>query len=275
MKKNSHLIIFTIAMTFLFINCGKELKKHERIIKKSEEEEIKLLLDRILEINRSTPESFSADFTVDGRFHKNKKFKSIGKVTYKKEPQKMRISFIDYVFKSPITTIVQDGNVLKFYLPVEKKLYLDNTDTVNLKNYIGINLKFNFIYKFIIGEIPLIENYKVKQGLIAKANSKREEEETYIILENSEYYETISLKNNIPNKVLLINKITTKRYEFYLENPSCKDNWLNYRSLKFISKENGHRAIIRITSMKCNIPVNIKKITRIKVSKNTKIIKVQ
>ncbi len=275
MKKSSYLIIFTISTIFLSSNCGKELKKHERIIKKHEDEEIKLLLDRILEINRSTPESFSADFTVEGRFQKNKKFKSIGKLIYKKEPQKMRISFIDYVFKSPITTIVQDGNVLKFYLPVEKKLYLDRTDTVNLKNYIGIDLNFNFIYKFIIGEIPLIENYQVKQGLIAKANSEMKQEETYIILENIKYYETISLKNNTPNKVLLINKITKKRYEFYLGNASCKDNWLNFRSLKFISKGSGHRAIIKIKKRKCNIPVNVRKITRIKLSKNTKIIKIK
>ncbi len=274
MEKRYYPIICTLIAILFSTNCSRDLKKHERIVKKPEDEKVKLLLDSMREVNRCTPKSFSADFTIDGRFYNKKKFKSIGKMIYNKEPRKMRVTIIDYVFKSPITTIVQDGKVLKFYFPIEKKLYIDSTDKINLKNYIGIDLNFNFIYKFIIGEIPLIENYQVKQGLITKDTSNRKDKEVYIILENSEYYETISLKNNIPNKVLLINKITKKRDEFYLEHQSYKDNRLSFSSLKFVSKEKGHRVILRINRLTCNIPVNLWKITRIKLLKKTKIIKV-
>lgn len=275
MKKSLYLILCIVAAIVFSPDCSREIKKQEKIVKKPEDEKVKLLLNSMLEVNRCTPKSFSADFTIDGRFHNKKKFKSIGKVIYNKEPRKMRLTIIDYVFKSPITTIVLDGEVLKFYFPVEKKLYIDSTDAINLKNYIGIDLNFNFLYKFIIGEIPLIENYQVKQGLITKGNSKEKGEEVYIILENSEYYETISLKNNIPNKVLLINKTTKTRDEFYLEHQSYKDNRLSFSSLKFVSKEKGHRAVLRIKRLNCNIPVNLWKITRIKLLKKTKIIKVR
>ena len=180
-------------------------------------------------------------------------------------------SLIDFIFKSPIAIIVQDDNTLKFYFPAEKKLVIDNINTVNLKNYINLDLDFTLLYRFITGSIPLIENYQIREGLIAKAKEKKDDE-VYIILENDRYFETISFKKDIPNKVLLINKMSKEKSEFYLKQPCCKDNILSYKSIKFVSTTSGHRIIIRMNSWKHNVKVSPRSISRLRVPRGTKVI---
>ena len=69
MKKSLYLILCIVAAIVFSPDCNREIKKQEKIVKKPEDEKVKLLLNSMLEVNRCTPKSFSADFTIDGRFH--------------------------------------------------------------------------------------------------------------------------------------------------------------------------------------------------------------
>ncbi len=251
--------------------CGKEIIKEEQTLEKSEREKVYTLLKRLQEINEHSPNSFKAHFIIEGMLNNKKRFKSIGNAVYNKTPTKMKITFIDFVFKSPIAIIVQDGTTLKFYFPAEKKLLIDNINTINLKNYLDLDLEFTLLYRFITGAIPVIENYQIREGLIARAKEKKDDE-VYIILENDRYFETISFKKDIPNKVLLINKTSKEKSEFYLEKPCCKDNRLLYKSIKFVSTTSGHRIIIRMNSWKDNVKVSPQSIFRLRVPRGTKVI---
>jgi hypothetical protein len=264
-----YLIIITI--TLLTSMCGKEIIKEEQILEKSEREKVYSLLKRLKEINEHSPNSFKAHFIIEGILNNKKRFKSIGNAVYNKTPTKMKITFIDFVFKSPITIIVQDGPTLKFYFPTEKKLLIDNINTINLKNYLDLDLEFTLLYRFITGAIPVIENYQIREGLIAKAKEKKDDE-VYIILENDRYFETISFKKDLPNKILL--KTSKEKAEFYLEKPCCKDNRLSYKSIKFVSTTSGHRIIIRMNSWKDNVKVSPRSISQLRLPRGTKVIRV-
>jgi hypothetical protein len=255
--------------------CAGRTITGDRNVAQADNSQVRSMVNIIEDINSNAPKSFMANFVVEGRMANNKKFKSLGEVAYSSELKKMKIAFLDSVFRSPVTIILQEDRSLKFYLPVDKKLYLDNADTINLKNYVDVRIDYGFLSSLASGRIPLIPGYTVKQGISqqdAKSDSARE---YYIILENSNQYETISMKDNIPGKIMLLNKATNDRMEFYLENPVRDNNVLYYKSIRFISLQTGDRISVMFNSLKFNPRINAGKDLTLSVPKNTQVIRFQ
>ena len=230
------------------------------------------LMMKIDDINSSSPSGIIAGFVVDGRLSKNKKFKSLGQLVYDGRLKKMKISFIDSVFRSPMAIVLQEGENIKFHLPVEKKIYLDRVNTVDLKNYLNVNVNYSFLQTLAIGKIPLIDEYSVKQGVLHK--DENDKIEHFIILENNMLYETISFSNNIPNRIMLLNKHTKEKMEFYLEKPELNDNVLYYKTIRFVSLKSGERITVVFNSLSLNPKNNASKNFVLPVPSGTEIIRV-
>ncbi len=141
-----------IAAAFM-ASCASTPPEQDKRVSASDIERSRRLLGIVQEINAKAIDSYSAQFTVEGIFGKNK-FNSIGEALYNRNPRMARYTFFDIVFKSPLTILVQDGNSLKLYFPAEKTLYLDSVETINLKNYAAVDIDFALIYPFASGRIP-------------------------------------------------------------------------------------------------------------------------
>jgi len=213
-----------IACLTIALSCAGRSVAEDRSIRDAGEEKVRNLMGKINEMNENAPVAFTAGFVVDGRVGKNKKFKTLGEIIHSAASKKTRISFLDSVFRSPMTVVLQDDRSLKFYLPVEKKMYLDNVDLIDLKSYVDVPVDYRFISSLAAGRIPLIPGYTVKQGVAQADSAPGSPGEYYIILENLNHYQTISLKNEIPNKIMLLNKATRDKMEFYLEKPVKSNN---------------------------------------------------
>jgi hypothetical protein len=235
--------------------------------------QVRHLVSKIEEINANSPRAFTAKFVVDGRMGKNKKFKTLGELVYSGDLKKLKISFLDSVFRSPMTILLQEDRSLKFYLPVDKKLYLDNADTINLKEYVDVRIDYGFLSSLASGRIPLIQDYTVKQGISHQDDKSETAKEYYVILENSSLYQTISMKNDVPSKIMLMNKSTKEKMEFYLENPVRDNNVLYYKSIRFISLQSGDRINVVFNSLNFSPRINVDRDLILTVPKNTEIIR--
>ncbi len=265
-------VVMSAALCWLGACAGRTVQT-ERGAVHADTTRVRSMMGKIEEINSNAPRSFRANFVVEGRMGNNKKFKSLGDVVFSRDVKKMKVSFLDSVFRSPLTVILQDDRTLKFYLPVDKKIYLDNADTIDLKNYTGVRINYEFLSSLASGKIPLIPGYTVKQGVEQQDAKTGSENEYYIILENSGQYETISMKGDIPGKILLLDKVTKDKMEFYLENPVKNNNMLYYKTIRFISLQSGDRISIMFNSLKFNPGTIAAKDLTLSVPKSTQVIR--
>ena len=263
--------IIILTSSALFVCAGRPIVGEKSIATVADPQAGRMLIV-LKDINDSSPKAISAGFVVEGRLAKNKKFKSMGKMTYDGRIKKMKITFIDSVFRSPMAIAFQEGTSLKFHLPVEKKMYLDTTDRVDLKYYLNVNVNYSFLQNLAVGKIPLIDGYSVKQGMVQKEGAVTSEH--YIILENNLLYETISFNKNIPNRIMLLNKLTKEKTEFYLENPVMDNNVLYYKSIRFISLQSGERINVIFNSFNLNPKLNDSRDFALPVPKGTEIIRI-
>jgi hypothetical protein len=274
MKIKLHRPCFSLLICVLVLGCASGNAEKEKDYVSSSDKKVKYLLKKVLDINNNSPSSFSAKFVIEGRMSNNKSFKSLGDAVFSKKPLKMKVTFYDFVFKSPLTVMLQDEKILKFYFPVDKKLLLDNEDSIIMKNYTNIELDFKFLNRLTMGLIPLIDNYRIKQSLVHKSEKTGNEDEMYIILENDRLYQTISFRNDIPDKILLVNKLSKDKVEFYLESPQIRGNVLYFKTIRFISQQSGDKINIQFNSIRFNQPVNIKDISHIKMARDVKVVKI-
>jgi hypothetical protein len=232
----------------------------------SGKERIRAMIDSISDINRKSPESYTLDFTIDGTYGE-KKNKMLGSVQFNRKQRTMHVSVVDFIFRSPMMTFLQEGDVVRVYYPVEKKLYADNIKTINLANYGGISIDFRMFQDLITGVIPLITGYSVKQGL-ADNNGKG----SMLILENPGFYETISFQGNDPDKILLINKTTREKLEIYVKNPVAQGTSRIYSNIMIISHSVPLRLEVTFKKIQLNTPVKVKTIKDLKLPDGLKII---
>lgn len=264
------LVLSAVCVT----GCAKEAVRQDREISASDRQTMNHLLGRIQEINSRAPRSFSVSFNVEGIYNK-KKFKSMGEALYLQNPLKMKVTLFDFVFKSPLSVLMQEGDSVSFYFPVEKTLYRDSMKTLKLSNYTSLDLDYRIIAAISVGRIPLLEGYTVRQGLTAKADKPGKGEELFLILENEASFETISFRKDIPDKILLLNKTTKERFEIYLENPYQKDQTLFYRSARFISHNTGDRITLTFKNFRHNFPLDPNTITRVNLPRDVRVIEVK
>ncbi len=227
---------------------------------------IRVMVNTISDINMKSPESYALDFNIDGRYGE-KKNKILGSVQFNRKQRTMHVSVVDFIFRSPVMTLLQEGDVIRVYYPVEKKMYVDNIKTIDLANYGGFSIDFRMFHDLITGVIPLITGYSVKQGLIAN-NGKG----SMLILENPRYYQTISFQGNDPDKILLINRKTRDRLEIYVKNPVGQGASRIYSNVMIVAQHIPLRIEITFKKIQLNAPVKVKTFKDMKLPDGLKVI---
>lgn len=268
-----HFSIPVFLLISILTDCAAPAVRHEneKNIINLKDNQISELLKKIREINNASPDSFTADLYLYGNYNR-KQFKATGAIEFSKEPGKMKITFFDSIFRTILTTIIQDGETIKLFFPVENAVYIDSIKKIELKNYADINLDYNFMAELATGRIPVIKDYSVKNALAKGENGQGNESEVYIILENNEYYETIAFKKNIPDKILIQNKKSKEKTEILLESPLNDNDIIFFRSIRFILAGSDTRITVEYSNIKFNINIDSKKITKIDLPKGCKII---
>ncbi len=251
----SIIIIFIIICSCTY--CQKKNVKKESVNTTVENKKAKHLVDRIQSFNKKSPQTIKAWLYVVSVF-KTKTYRSSGFMQFNGKRDMMYLRFVDTIFRSPLTILSKNKNNLRIYIPSTKQLFLDSAQTINMTNYTQINLSFSLLFQLATGKIPLLKNYKIK-----KLKGK------YLILENSSFYETLSFKNNIPNKVLFVNKYSKERIEVYLWGLKKIGDTRIYSRIKVVSRSKGVRLNMSINGMKINKPITI--YTNFRVPGNVKV----
>lgn len=260
--------LFPLLLVCAFLPaCTGTPVQQDRRVSSSDTERSCRLLSLVHEINNRAVDSYSARFTVEGTFGKSK-FNSVGEAWFNRNPRMARYSFFDIIFKSPLTVMVQDGNTLKLYFPAEKTLYVDRIDSINLRNYAAIDIDFALVYPFAAGQVPLLDPFTIKQGLVDENDPSR----SYLVLENRDYFQTIGFKGDVPDKILFISKTNGKKTEFYLEKPRGHGGALFYRTIRMLAPDSGGRLTINFSEIRYGIMLDAAALLRIKLDRGAKIV---
>ncbi|TAL39391.1 MAG: hypothetical protein EPN93_01745 [Spirochaetes bacterium] len=227
------------------------------------------LLKIIEDINGGAPDSYVAHITSQGVSNRNK-YNSVAEVLFLKNPRVMKASFTDLVFRSHISTFVQEGEDIRIFFPIDKVLYQDTVATINLKNYTGIDIEFGFLYPMLTGRIPLITDFSVKSGLTENGAAGTIE---YVILENRGYFQTIGFAGGVPRKLLFVNKASQERVELYLENPSWQGKTLWYREIRLVLPATMESLTMTFSDITLGVPLDPVTVADLVVPPGTKVIK--
>jgi hypothetical protein len=250
------LIPLLIILAAAAIGCGTAPLREDEALSgqyhPSGKEEIRVMLGAINEINKKSPDFFAADFNIDGS-QEAKKFKLLGTLEYSKKQKMMHIAFLDFIFRSPLTTLFQEGDVIRIYYPSEKRMYIDSMKNINLSNYGGVGINFDLLSGLITGNIPVITDYTVRQGLVANDNRG-----ALLILENSRFYETISFKGNYPDRIKFVNKATRENFEAYIDKPVAQGGTLFFTNIILVVRDARIRLDIKFNRIKLNTPAKVK-----------------
>jgi len=269
MKMKFKTIAVASAALLLFcLGClGGQLheEKKEAVIR-SGDGKIRSMLDAVKAFNSAAPDTISASMTIEGSM-KTKKFKALGNAQFDRKAGKMALAFIDFIFKSPITHMFQDRDVIYFYFPAEKKIFKDNINTINLLNYSTINLDYKLVQDLATGRIPVLAGYTVKDGLASPQDNK-----SYLILENDAWYETISFSSGQPDRIKLMNKKTREEVEIYLKKKITSDSCSFFRQISIVIKNAETRIDVQFDDVKLNKPIMVKTISEIKLPRDVQTI---
>jgi hypothetical protein len=259
MKKSVMAVL--ILQACLLAACGTAPVAGVPVGKLTQTEDLKAreMMDSVRSINDRSPASFDYSFTVEGAM-KTKKFKSTGTAQFDGDQDRFSASFVDFIFKSPLTSIFQNADEVILYFPSDKKLFRENRNVMNLRNYSGVNIPFQVAFSLVAGKIPLLENYAVKEGYVSADGSS-----SYLILENSECYETISFSNGAPDRIKFLRKREREELEIYLRKRTVKDGCLLYQNVMILVKDMDVKIDITFSVMKVNGPVKVKTISDIKL----------
>ncbi len=277
----NYLFAFIIII-LSYAGCAAKNTEGTSLLRGDEKNVANELIPIIERANSEVPQSFSAKFVIEGVSVKNKKFKTLGEIACDRRSELMKVSFVDSIFKSSMAIVAMEGKKIKVYMPVEKTLFEDDARFINLKNYIDVNLSFDVLYSVVTWRVPIINNYSVKQSVVKKpvgmgknnADNSDKNEENYIVLENDSFFETISIKNNLPNKIMLINKATKEKSEFYFENPEKKNNVLYFNTIRYISAQRGERISVKFSAIASDVQFVKDKDFTLKTPNTTKIVRV-
>jgi hypothetical protein len=265
------IFAYIVIVMLIITGCSTATVKSEADLITADEENITHLMGLINKYNSNSLNSYILQLNVEGHSG-TQKFKAGGNVRYNNLPRRMKIVFHDAILQSPITEIIQEDDVLRFYFPLEKALYIENINKIDLKAYTNFNLDFNLISDLLCGKIPVIKLYRVYKGLESETDPVIKGNKL-IILENDEFFETISFSKDVPDKILWVNKNSKERIELYLRRPVLKDNFLFYQEAKIISRKSDLNILIQFSSIKFNVPVDPENITKRKYPKDMNIIK--
>ena len=243
--------IFPVAM-LLLLSCATA-----DTVEYTQSESASSLLNNISLINNNAPSYYDMTFTIEGLLN-NQKYKLTGNAQLDAKLDLICLSLTDFIFKSPISTMFGNNNEIIMYFPPEKKLFKYKKSSFDLKTLWGINLDYEIIRILASCKIPLIADYKARES-----SAPADDNTSYLILENKRYYETISFKNNMPDKIKIIDKNDRSETEFHLLAAKKYDESVIYRKISVLSKKLNFD--ISINSIKINTPVKVKTINDIKI----------
>jgi len=215
------------------------------------------LLSSISSINSNAPSYYDMTFTIEGLLN-NQKYKLNGNAQLDAKLDLMCLSLTDFIFKSPISTMFSNNNEVIMYFPSEKRLFKYAKSSFDLKALWNIDLDYEIVRILASCKIPLIADYKIKESVVSTDGKT-----SYLILENKRYYETISFKNNIPDKIKIIDKTDRGETDFHLLAVKKYNESLIYRKISVLSKKINLE--ISINSIKINSPIKVKTINDIKI----------
>jgi len=222
----------------------------------SEKSDTSLLSD-ISFINDNAPSYYDMTFTIEGLLN-NQKYKLNGNAQLDAKLDLICLSLTDFIFKSPISTMFSDNDGIIMYFPSEKKLFKYTRSSFDLKALWNINLDYEIIRALIRCKIPIIDDYKVIKSIVSTDGASS------LILENTRYYETVSFKNNIPDKIKIIDKTDRNETDFHLSAVKKYNESFVYKKISVLSKKFSFDVSIN-NSAKVNTPVKVKTISDIKI----------
>lgn len=271
MKKTLFAILTAVFLLSVHSCAGRSLKEGENSGRSNVQavitDDIRRMIGILERINSNTPSSFTCSIEVIGNIGK-KKFKSLGNVKFDRKTGRFNITFLDYIFKSPLTDLFQDGDRISIYFPADKKLVLDDRKTIDIRNYINLNLDYYLLYDLFRGSIPVLKDYRVRKGL-----SSADRKTSYLIIENDEYYETLSFQGNTPDKLLIIHRNSKEKIELYLRGFSQKGKSRYFKKIRIVADQNDLRLDFTFRGTRINVPVKVRTIESIKVPRGVKVIR--
>jgi hypothetical protein len=260
-----------IMMVFVFFSgCATVAARDGTVLQNyrpSGTEAVREMIGALAEINRTSPASYAADFYVEGASAKSR-FKSAGTARFDRDRGLLQITFVDYIFRSPIALFFLDGKSISVFYPIEKKLILDDVKNFNTANYTGIGIDFDILLALAEGKIPVLTDYKVRESLTARKGAG-----SMLIIENNESIETISFDKTSPDKLLFINKNTRNKTEIYLKKFIQEGDSRFFNVLKLYDGKSGLELDITFNKVQLNAPVKVKTIKDVKIPSDVQIIR--
>jgi hypothetical protein len=208
------------------------------------------LQSRIKEINENKPSSISSDVTVDGD-NRGKKFRFEGSFVYDSKGL-AKLSLVDYIFKGPVLDFYRVMNNLYFHYSSERKIYADKYDKIVFSNYSGFPLDFDFVYTLFTGGIPLIKNITSVKSL-----GEGSGDSFHLIAESGEYFQNIYFKKDMPERILVIHKMSREKIEIYLQAHRVKDKSYFFHRIRIVVPGADSSFNINFAGTRMNLPVRI------------------
>ncbi len=229
---------------------------------------VKKMTSILQEVNRLAPDSAALSFGISGNI-RGKKFKAVGNASYQKQPRMMSVTFSDAVFRSVVSRFFLKGDEIGVLFPTDKKLFMESYKSIRLERYCGVDIPFNVFYSLATGCVPLIDGYRVRQGL-ASSDGLR----SMLILENRRYHQSVSFRNDVPDRLLFTDRSSGMSFEFLLSGQQLKNGSAMYRNVRFILRGESVQIDIIMNSIQLNTPVKILTIKDMKLAKDIKIIRI-
>jgi len=254
--------IFIVLLILVLSGCSSVQKAE---LSEAENLKAKELLTVINGINSGSPETISSAFNADGNTGE-KKFRVEGHVAYNKKGY-YRITVLDYIFQSPVLEAFRELDRLYFYYPADKVLFVDDVNKIDLSKYSGFNVEYNLLYSLFTGGIPLIDDYSVYKCLYD------ENDKGYnLILQNGDFFQNIFFKDNVPEKILFIHKLSRNKAEVYLKSIARKDKSIFYKKIRIVVPELNISININFPKPVLNSSIRIEKFNQEKIPKKVEVV---
>ncbi|MEW6526133.1 MAG: hypothetical protein AB1444_05625 [Spirochaetota bacterium] len=255
-SKNMLRIAVILTLAFFYSCTSAPVKETEK-----KETSPTPLLEEIIKLNATLPHTVTASMRIENIAKEG--FKSSVKLQYNVDARKARMSIVDSVFGSQLSVVVRDNDTLYIYQPIANNLLVFDYNKFPVYSFLPLNIDVELIDNLLIGKIPLLKNYYSVKAI-------EDGNEQFILLENDTMHQTISMKDNVPGKILFVQKGNNARYEIYFFKPKIDNNIFTCKALRFVDV-NG-KTTFEVTMQQYLINEAVPDtVAELKLPKNTKI----
>jgi hypothetical protein len=267
-KMSRRAVYIITAAALLVISCSGADKKAapDGPVSGAGDNKAAELESRIAEINENKPSTISSNVTIDGD-NRGKKFRFEGRMLYDGSGY-AQLKLADYIFKGPVFDFYRNREKLYFYYPAERKLFIDSAEKIRFSSYAGFPVDFNFVYNLLAGSVPVIEG-----GSAVKTLGEERGDSFHLILENSDYFQNIYFRKNIPERILLVHKKSRDKIEVYIKAHRKKGKSIFFNKLRIVVPGSDFSLNLNFTRTELNEPLKIDPFTPEKL-KGSEIIRI-